>query len=159
MQNVNYPGLRTLYDKYNAKGFNLIAFPCNQFGGQAPGTSQEEREYAIKKFGFEFDVFDKIDVNGSSTHPLYRYMRSVQPTSLPRTAATVGEKGAIEWNYVKFLVNRDGVPMRRYRSIFDPLQFEGDVRLLLAKKDFLLPEDCLLESDSQKCNVDKYLTA
>lgn len=54
---MNYPGLRELYDKYSGQGFNLIAFPCNQFAGQAPGTSEEERQYAIRKFGFEFDVF------------------------------------------------------------------------------------------------------
>jgi glutathione peroxidase len=57
MQNVNYPGLRTLYDKYHEQGFNLLAFPCNQFGGQAPGTSEEERQWAFKKFGFEFPVY------------------------------------------------------------------------------------------------------
>jgi glutathione peroxidase-family protein len=62
VQNVNYPGLRTLYDKYNKDGFNLIAFPCNQFGGQAPGTSQEERDWAFRKFGFEFDVFVSADL-------------------------------------------------------------------------------------------------
>jgi hypothetical protein len=57
LQNVNYPGLRALYDKYKDQGFNLAAFPCNQFGGQAPGSSQQEREWAFRKFGFEFDVY------------------------------------------------------------------------------------------------------
>lgn len=57
MQNTNYPALRTLYETYKAEGFNLIAFPCNQFGGQAPGSSEEERQWAFRKFGFEFDVF------------------------------------------------------------------------------------------------------
>jgi glutathione peroxidase-family protein len=56
-QNTNYPALRTLYDIYKADGFNLVAFPCNQFGGQAPGSSEEERAWAFRKFGFEFDVF------------------------------------------------------------------------------------------------------
>jgi glutathione peroxidase len=57
LQNTNYPALRTLYDKYKGDGFNLVAFPCNQFGGQAPGSSEEERAWAFRKFGFEFDVF------------------------------------------------------------------------------------------------------
>lgn len=83
MQNVNYPGLRTLYDKYKDQGFNLIAFPCNQFGGQAPGSSDDERAWAWKKFGFNFDVFDKIDVNGSGAHPLYKFLKAQQPKSAP----------------------------------------------------------------------------
>jgi glutathione peroxidase-family protein len=61
-QNTNYPALRTLYDTYKADGFNLVAFPCNQFGGQAPGSSEEERAWAFKKFGFEFDVFVSTDL-------------------------------------------------------------------------------------------------
>jgi len=60
VQNTNYPALRTLYETYKADGFNLIAFPCNQFGGQAPGSSEEERQWAFRKFGFEFDVFVSI---------------------------------------------------------------------------------------------------
>lgn len=60
VQNTNYPALRTLYETYKKDGFNLIAFPCNQFGGQAPGTSEEERQYAFRKFGFEFEVFVSV---------------------------------------------------------------------------------------------------
>lgn len=150
---MNYPGLRGLYEKYSGQGFNLIAFPCNQFGGQAPGTSEEERQYAIRKFGFEFDVYDKIDVNGPGAHPLYKYMRSVQPTSLPGRGPAVGEKGAIEWNYTKFLVDRKGQPIRRYNSIFDPSDFEGDVKLTLANKGVLLPEDCLVNPELSQCSA------
>eukprot|EP00798_Chlamydomonas_sp_ICE-L_P009998 gene9998-7882_t len=86
---ANVAASRTLYDKYGAQGFNLIAFPCNQ----APGSSEEERQWAFRKFGFEFDVFDKIEVNGKGAHPLYKYMES-----LPET------QGKIEWNYTKFIV-------------------------------------------------------
>jgi hypothetical protein len=83
---------------------------------QAPGSSEEEREYAWRKFGFEFDVFDKIDVNGSNAHPLYKFMRARQPVSVPgKAGATVGGPGSIEWNYVKFLVDRNGQPIKRYK--------------------------------------------
>lgn len=111
---MNYPGLRYLWNKYHDQGFTVLAFPCNQFGGQAPGSSDEEREYAYYKFGFEFPVFDKINVNGPSAHPLYQFLKKKQP-------------GDIEWNYVKFLVDRNGVPLRRYKPVFDPLNFEKDV--------------------------------
>lgn len=70
---------------------------------------------------------DKIDVNGAGAHPLYKYMKSVQPLSLPGSGSPSGGKGDIEWNYTKFLVDRKGQPVRRYKSIFDPLDFEGDV--------------------------------
>lgn len=134
-------------ERYGAEGFNLIAFPCNQFGGQAPGSSEEERTYAIKKFGFEFDVYvrhhvkhlcfvsiwlqDKIDVNGLTAHPLYKYLKKQQPVSFPEEAygRRVGAAGDIEWNYTKFLIDREGKAIRRYRSAFDPLDFEGDVDL------------------------------
>lgn len=75
-----------------------------QFGGQAPGSSEEERAYAYQKFGFEFDVFDKLDVNGPTAHSLYRFLRAQQPASAPGAARPVpggGGAGAIEWNYVK----------------------------------------------------------
>jgi len=79
---------------------------CFQFGGQAPGSSEEERQWAFRKFGFDFDVFDKIDVNGPSAHPIYQFLRQQQPVSAPGAARPVpgGGPGAIEWNYVKVLV-------------------------------------------------------
>jgi len=80
-----------------------LGFCVPQFGGQAPGTSEEERQWAFRKFGFEFDVFDKIDVNGPSAHPLYQFLKQEQPVSAPGAARPVpgGGPGAIEWNYVK----------------------------------------------------------
>jgi len=152
LQNVNYPGLRTLYDKYKGDGFALCAFSCNQFGGQAPGTSQEERDWAVRKFGFEFDVFDKIDVNGPTAHPLYKYLRSKQPRSLPSSYSRPGGD-SIEWNYVKFLVDRNGQPVKRFGSAFNPADFESDVRLLLAGKP-PLPEECILHPGRRVCKVD-----
>lgn len=121
MQNVNYPGLRYLWNKYRDQGFTILAFPCNQFGGQAPGSSDEEREYAFRKFGFEFPVFDKLDVKGPGMHPLYGFLKKRQP-------------GEIEWNYVKFLVDRHGNPIRRYKPAFDPLNFEKDIVATLLER-------------------------
>lgn len=120
MQNRNYSALRTLYDKYRAQGFNLIGFPCNQFGGQAPKSSDGEREAAFSKFGFEFPIMDKIEVNGKNAHPMYTYLKKATKT------------GDLEWNYVKFLVGRDGVPVKRFGSLYNPKDFEGDVKKLLA---------------------------
>lgn len=153
---MNYPGLRTLYEKYNGDGFTLCAFPCNQFGGQAPGTSEEERAWAFRKFGFEFDVFDKIDVNGGNAHPLYKFLRSKQPASAPSDSRSNGS-GSIEWNYVKFMVDRNGQPVKRFKPGFDPLDFENDLRLVLAGKG-PLPNECILHPGRKVCKVERYLS-
>ena len=135
--NVNYPGLRYLLETYGSQGFQVVCIPCNQFGGQAPGTSEQERQAAIDKFGIDVTVVDKELVNGPHAHPLYVYMKSQQPVSFPNAAGkTVAaslskDQGAIEWNYTKFLVDRQGIPVKRFKSAYDPLDFEGDVRLLL----------------------------
>lgn len=80
---MNYPGLRYLLEKYGDQGFAVLACPCNQFGGQAPGSDEEERQAALRKFGIEFPVADKLLVNGPDTHPLYRILKAAQPVSLP----------------------------------------------------------------------------
>lgn len=152
---MNYPGLRTLYDRYNKDGFTLAAFPCNQFGGQAPGTSEEERAWAFKKFGFEFDCYDKIDVNGPGAHPLYAFLRCKQPLSFPG-GRNGGRDGAIEWNYTKFLIGTDGTPIKRYNPSVDPLSFEADVRLALAGKPPLAPE-CIMHPGRKGCSVERLL--
>lgn len=149
---MNYPGLRTLVDRYQADGFTLAAFPCNQFGGQAPGTSEEERAWAFRKFGFEFDVYDKIDVNGPQAHPLYKYLRTAQPVSAP-SGRPAGRDGAIEWNYTKFLVDREGRAIKRYGPAVDPLEFDTDVRLVLAGKA-PVPGECLMHPGRKVCKVE-----
>ncbi|KAL6752905.1 thioredoxin-like protein [Haematococcus lacustris] len=149
-------GLRTLYDKYKAEGFQTIAFPCNQFGGQAPGTDEEERAWAIRKFGFEFDVYDKVLVNGPSAHPLYRFLKAQQPLAAPGAAQPGRPQGDVAWNYEKFLVDRSGQAVKRFKSALDPLSFEADVRLLLAGKG-PLPAECIMHPGRKVCNVDKLL--
>lgn len=166
MQNVNYPSLRYLLETYAKDGFVLLAAPCNQFPpgiGQAPGSDQEEREAAWRKFGIEFPVLDKLNVNGPDSHPLYKLLRKEQSVSLPvssRGSLPTGyadTQGAIEWNYVKFLTDRKGRPVRRYKPSFDPINFEGDLRLLLAGKDPLPPE-CSMKPGKRGCNVEMLLS-
>ncbi|KAH7615682.1 putative Glutathione peroxidase [Nannochloris sp. 'desiccata'] len=134
--------------------------PCNQFGGQSPGTDQEERDAAYRKFGLDtFPVVDHMLTNGRDAHPLYRYMKSEQPIELPSSqGAPPGEKGVLTWNYVKFLIDRNGKPVKRFKPGFDPMEFEGDVRLLLAGKD-PLPAECIMHPGRKVCNVDRLLSA
>lgn len=141
----------------------MVCCPCNQFGGQAPGTSEEERQAAIQKFGIELPVTDKILVNGPDAHPLYKFLKAKQPISVPNSAGRVPaamlaeDPGAIEWNYTKFLINREGMPVKRFKSAYDPLDFEGDVRLLLAGKEVTPPECAGLHPGRKVCNVDRLL--
>jgi glutathione peroxidase len=150
-------------EKYHKDGFEVVCVPCNQFGGQAPGTSEEERQDALRKFGTgDITVVDKILVNGPDAHPLYKYLKAEQPVSLPnaagKTAAAMLSKdqGAIEWNYTKFLCNSAGIPVKRFKSGYDPAEFEGDVRLLLAGKD-PLPAECAMHPGRIVCKVDRLL--
>ncbi|PNW79518.1 hypothetical protein CHLRE_08g358525v5 [Chlamydomonas reinhardtii] len=158
MNIVNYPGLRSLYDKYNAAGFDLICFPCNQFGGQAPGTSQEEREWAWKKFGLEIDgVFDHVDVNGPGASPLYSFLKERLPLSTPSDVRS-RPNGDIEWNYAKFLVDARGVPVKRYKPSFDPLNMEIDVQLVLSGRE-PQPAECVLHPGRKVCKLPPELQA
>lgn len=151
--------MRTLLEKYRRDGFELAAAPCDQFGGQAPGTDEEERAAAFRKFGTEeFDVYDHILVNGPDAHPLYKLLKAALPSDAPGSQRPYpgAEPGAITWNYTKFLIGRDGQPLARYKPGFDPLEFEGDVQLALAG----LPprrEECLMHPGRTGCSVNKLL--
>lgn len=146
-------GLRTLYDKYSQYGFELVAFPCNQFGRQAPGTSQEERAVAWRRFGLEFPVFDKIDVNGSQEHPIYRFLKSNQTQAVPFSSKSVYRGPDITWNFEKFLCDRNGVPVKRYKPAFDPLDLEDDLRLVLGGRGPTPPE-CAMHPGRIVCRAD-----
>ncbi len=93
-----------------------------QFGGQAPGTSQEQRDAAIRKFGFEFDVMDKLLVNGDGAHPLWQWLRTEK-------GGLLGDK--IKWNFTKFLVGRDGQVVKRYAPTTEPKEIAADIEELL----------------------------
>jgi glutathione peroxidase len=148
-------------EKYRDE-FQVVCVPCNQFGGQAPGTDDEERQAARAKFGTDVTVVDKELVNGPNAHPLYKYLKSQQPVSFPNaagktTAAMLSkDAGAIEWNYTKFLVDKNGIPVKRFKSAYDPLEFEGDVRLLLNNLP-VTPGECATHPGRKVCNVDRLI--
>ena len=101
-----YEGLEGLHRKYADRGFAVLAFPCNQFGGQEPGTEQEIREFCTTTYDVTFPLFSKVEVNGAGAHPLWQHMKSAQP-------GVLGSE-AIKWNFTKFLVDRDGKVQRRF---------------------------------------------
>lgn len=109
-----YEGLQALYEKYKDKGFEILAFPCNDFGGQEPGTNEEIQEFCSSTFGVEFPLFDKIKVLGDEREPLYEKLIN-NPTT---------EQGDIKWNFEKFLIAKNGDVIARYRSKVEPLSDE-----------------------------------
>jgi glutathione peroxidase len=118
-----YSGLEKLYDKFKARGLEVFGFPCNQFGKQEPGSSTEIAEFCSVNYGVTFPMFEKIDVNGKDTHPLYRYLK--------REARGVLGSEPIKWNFTKFLVNREGKAVGRYGSTTKPEQIEADIEAAL----------------------------
>ena len=100
-----YSGLEQLHKKYSDRGFAVLGFPCNQFGGQEPGGEAEIKEFCQTSFGTTFPMFAKIDVNGPHAHPLYQFLREAQPGILGTES--------IKWNFTKFLVDRQGNPIKR----------------------------------------------
>jgi glutathione peroxidase len=105
-----YEGLEKIYKKYKDKGFEILAFPCNQFGGQEPGTNEEIKNFCTSKYGVTFKLFDKIEVNGPDRSPLYERL----------TGNTNTEQGDVKWNFEKFLISKDGEIVARYRSKVTP---------------------------------------
>ena len=119
-----YAGLEELYGKFKQQGLEVLGFPCNQFGKQEPGDSDEIREFCSLNYGVSFPMFEKIDVNGDAAHPLYRYLKNAAPGFL-------GSK-RVKWNFTKFLVNRDGGVLKRYGSSVKPEQLEAEIEAALA---------------------------
>ena len=117
-----YEGLQNLYDKYKDKGLEILDFPCNQFGHQAPGTEEEIQEFCTLKYKTTFPLFAKIDVNGKDAEPLFQFLKK--------------EKGGflgddIKWNFTKFLISRDGTVVDRYAPATKPEKIESDILKLL----------------------------
>ena len=98
-----YKDLEAIYEKYNEQGFEILDFPCNQFGGQAPGTIAEIKEFCYTNYNVKFTQFDKIEVNGENEHPLYTYLK-----------ANAENKNNIRWNFTKFLISADGKILKRF---------------------------------------------
>lgn len=121
-----YDGLEVLYKNYKDQGLVILGFPCNQFMGQEPGTEEEIASFCKLNYDVTFPMFSKIEVNGDGTHPLYLYLKKQLPGD--------GKKADIEWNFAKFLINRDGVPVKRFLPKIKPAELEQDIIDLLAKK-------------------------
>jgi glutathione peroxidase len=118
-----YQGLQTLYEKYGSQGLVILGFPCNQFGQQEPGNGIQIKSFCEAKFGVSFPLFQKIDVNGNSAHPLYQYLTRTAPGLLGTTA--------IKWNFTKFLVDKKGKVVKRFAPTTSPEGLEKDVQALL----------------------------
>jgi glutathione peroxidase len=118
-----YAGLQSLYRKFHQRGFSVLGFPCDQFGQQEPGDEDEIRRFCTQTYDVTFPMFAKIEVNGAHTHPLYRYLKQQQPGIL--------RSQAIKWNFTKFLIDRQGLVLRRYGSVDKPESIEPDVAALL----------------------------
>ncbi len=107
-----YKGLQELYEKYQQRGLVILGFPCNQFKNQEPGSASEIAQFCSVNYGVTFPMFEKIEVNGENALPLYRFLTS--------ESAPLEPKGPVKWNFEKFLFNRDGVPVARFRSAVKP---------------------------------------
>ncbi|MQL94198.1 hypothetical protein Taro_026854 [Colocasia esculenta] len=124
----NYKELNVLYEKYKSEGFEILAFPCNQFLGQEPGSNEEIQEVACTMFKAEFPIFDKVEVNGNKAVPLYKFLKS-------QKGGTFGD--GIKWNFTKFLVDKNGKVVERYAPTTSPLKIEKDIKNLLAASSSL----------------------
>ena len=138
-----YKELESLYEKYNAAGLEILDFPCNQFGSQAPGSIQEIHQFCTANFNIQFPQFDKIDVNGANASPLFTYLKSQQgfggfdtdnqrgkfmDEMLRKSDADYDKKSDIKWNFTKFLVTRDGRVIRRYEPTHPLSDIETDLQ-------------------------------
>ena len=120
-----YSGLQELYQQYKDRGLEILAFPCNQFGGQEPGTEKEIASFCDTRFHTTFPLHAKIDVNGSDAHPLFVFLKEQAPGLL-------GSK-AIKWNFTKFLVDRAGNVVQRYAPKDTPAALRSDIEAQLVQ--------------------------
>jgi glutathione peroxidase len=121
-----YEGLEKLYEKYEDNNFTILGFPCNQFSEQEPGSHEEIKTFCTTNYDISFPLFEKIDVNGNNTHPLYKFLKS--------EATGILWSESIKWNFTKFLVDKNGKVITRYGSSTKPKDIEADVVKLLNEK-------------------------
>jgi glutathione peroxidase len=118
-----YSGLEDLRRKYHERGFEVLGFPCNQFGAQEPGTEAQIKQFCESRFQVSFPLFAKIEVNGPGTHPLWEYLKTKEKGVLGTTA--------IKWNFTKFLVGPDGTVEQRFAPQAEPASLENQIQALL----------------------------
>ena len=139
-----YKGLEELYQKYNSQGLEILDFPCNQFGNQAPGNDEEIHEFCTFKYKTSFDQFKKIDVNGENETELYKYLKSqmkdekveglkgkMAMKAIEKISSSCKNDGDIKWNFTKFLVNREGEVVGRFSPTIEPSRIEENIKELL----------------------------
>lgn len=139
-----YKGLEELYGKYHEKGLEILDFPCNQFGNQAPGSDDEIHEFCQLKYKTSFDQFAKIDVNGENEDPLFTYIKKNAPVeeiiglkdkmtmnAISKMSGTCKEERDIKWNFTKFLVDREGNVVGRFAPTTEPAKIEERIKELL----------------------------
>ncbi len=117
-----YEGLQKLYDTHKDKGFEILDFPCNQFGNQAPGTIEEIQSFCTLNYGTTFPRFAKIDVNGKNASELYKFLKKQKRSALG---------SSIKWNFTKFLIDREGNVVKRFSPADTPESIEKDIAALL----------------------------
>ena len=139
-----YEGLEKLYQKYHDKGFEILDFPCNQFKNQAPGTDEEIHEFCALKYKTTFDQLSKIEVNGENADPLYVYLKENAPEeelkglkakltmgAIKKLSTTTKQKNDIKWNFTKFLIDRNGTPVKRFDPTVTPEKLDSEIAALL----------------------------
>ena len=117
-----YAGLEALYLKYRERGFVVLGFPCNQFGHQEPGTEKEISEGCLVNYGVTFPMFSKIEVNGNNAHPIFKYLKK-ELKGFPNSN--------IKWNFTKFLIDRNGKPVKRFAPFVKPEEIRKHIEKLL----------------------------
>ncbi len=118
-----YEGLEKMYEKYKEQGLEVLGFPCNQFGGQEPGTNDEIAAFCTGTFGIKFPIFAKVEVNGTNASPLFAHLKKAAPGILGTEA--------IKWNFTKFLVGKDGTVLKRYAPTDKPEKIAEEIETYL----------------------------
>ena len=137
-----YEGLENLYKKYHEQGLEILDFPCNQFGNQAPGNDDEIHQFCTLKYNTSFDQFTKIDVNGENESPLFTFIKQESPEELieglkktmktiEKISTTAKNEKDIKWNFTKFLVDREGKVVYRFSPTFKPEDIEEKIKELI----------------------------
>ncbi len=154
-----YNELEALFEKYRDKGLEILDFPCNQFGEQAPGSIEEIHQFCTANFNIQFPQFDKIEVNGSNEHPLYTYLKAQKPFGgfdlndktgkllddmFKKNDPNYAQSPSIKWNFTKFLVDQKGNVVKRYEPTDKIADIDADICALLNKK-------CCQKEEGKKC--------